>query len=362
MHSSPPAPTIESASDRFAFPRENAFDILRLLLAASVVYSHAHFLGGFGGEKFSEFAKGQTIAGSIGVLGFFGVSGFLITDSFLRRPHFREYLTARFLRIFPGYWFCLILTAFAIAPIIAQLQPGQEWEPVGALRYLWRNWFLRVGEWNIGHVISMLPHSGAINGSTWSLFPEFLCYLLVLGCGLTGLLRTGGFGFPVLFGGVFAMHLASQLAPQSPFIVPSSLALIGSPFLLAFATGTFVRLCDAPSSGLVKSALPWAIFCAILLRHGGWSLFGPVALPYLLIRTGQLPARRLPVDLSYGLYLYHFPVLQLLAAANLHRSGVILFGLAGLGIASLIAWGSFVWIEAPMLRLKRAKSPISAPR
>ena len=52
------------------------------------------------------------------------MSGFLITASWLHNPQVRDYLIARALRILPGFYVCLIITAFVFAPLRAAIQGG----------------------------------------------------------------------------------------------------------------------------------------------------------------------------------------------------------------------------------------------
>jgi peptidoglycan/LPS O-acetylase OafA/YrhL len=119
------------AADMSSPPRQNAFDLVRLLLALMVVYSHGILLGGFGTEGFAQFTKGQTIAGTVGVLGFFGISGFLVAQS-AQRLAWREFLLARVLRIYPAFLVVLVGTAFVVAPLIA-MSTGEPWSASAAV-------------------------------------------------------------------------------------------------------------------------------------------------------------------------------------------------------------------------------------
>src|SRR5688572_10135071 len=101
-------------------PRNNALNALRLALAASVILWHSFPLTGRG---VSSVAIRQLLS-SVGVDGFFAISGFLITASWLSHPHVRDYVVARALRILPGLYVCLVVTAFVIAPIGVAIQGG----------------------------------------------------------------------------------------------------------------------------------------------------------------------------------------------------------------------------------------------
>lgn len=106
--SGPERATIGSSFD----PRRNSLNFLRLVLAVTVVISHASALGGFAGEWIFQ----RVAVGTLAVYGFFGISGYLIASSALHNSLGR-YLWQRFLRIMPGYWVCLVVTALGIGAI-----------------------------------------------------------------------------------------------------------------------------------------------------------------------------------------------------------------------------------------------------
>jgi peptidoglycan/LPS O-acetylase OafA/YrhL len=56
--------------------------------------------------------------------GFFAISGFLITSSWLGNPRVRDYFVARGLRILPGFYICLVVIAVVVAPIGVAIQGG----------------------------------------------------------------------------------------------------------------------------------------------------------------------------------------------------------------------------------------------
>ncbi len=103
-------------------PGHNSLNFLRLVLASTVLLSHAWSFGWFGAEPTVH----ETTFATIAVYGFFGISGYLIAGSALRnRPG--RYLWQRCLRILPGYWVALIVTAFGLIWLASgsvEQQPG----------------------------------------------------------------------------------------------------------------------------------------------------------------------------------------------------------------------------------------------
>ena len=99
---------------------------------------------------------------------------------------------ARGLRIFPGLWVCVIVTAFVIAPLSVAIQGGSVAHLVlsGApIKYVLNNGLLNFFYSGIDGTPRGVPFPGTWNGSTWTLVPELFCYIAVAGFGVTGLLN-----------------------------------------------------------------------------------------------------------------------------------------------------------------------------
>jgi hypothetical protein len=109
-------PTIAEAMAR---PYNN-FTLLRLALALAVIVSHSYGVtsGSVDNEPLMR-STGFTL-GEHAVNGFFAVSGFLVTMSFVRRG-WRDYVLARALRIVPGVVIATLVTAFALGAALTAL-------------------------------------------------------------------------------------------------------------------------------------------------------------------------------------------------------------------------------------------------
>ncbi len=98
-------------------PRRNALNAWRLTLATGVILSHAYL--------FIDRHLPAII--NVGwVDGFFAISGFLITGSWLNKSKARTYFAARALRIYPAVWVCLIVIAFILAPLTGPVTIGAQ--------------------------------------------------------------------------------------------------------------------------------------------------------------------------------------------------------------------------------------------
>ena len=103
-------------------PRSNSLNALRLVLAALVIVSHSWPLTG----REPEPALGGANLGVWAVLGFFAISGFLITRSRLSGRPTHTFYRARALRILPAFLVCLVVVAFVFAPVSLLLDPDDS--------------------------------------------------------------------------------------------------------------------------------------------------------------------------------------------------------------------------------------------
>jgi peptidoglycan/LPS O-acetylase OafA/YrhL len=97
----------------------NNLGALRLFFAILVILAHSHEL--IDGNRSREILTrtfGTLSFGDLGVDGFFLISGYLITKSFVESPSVIEYLFKRTLRIYPGYVVAFLLCILTISPFV----------------------------------------------------------------------------------------------------------------------------------------------------------------------------------------------------------------------------------------------------
>ncbi|SDT82499.1 Peptidoglycan/LPS O-acetylase OafA/YrhL, contains acyltransferase and SGNH-hydrolase domains [Streptomyces sp. TLI_053] len=310
--------------------RENGFGLLRLLLAISVILAHANPLGMGTSDLGADWSHGQTGLGAVAVAGFFVLSGLLITRSGMRLSTAR-FLWSRAIRILPGLWACLLLTAFVLAPAVARhehLLDGFWSHPQGPWEYVRANWSIGVNQWSISGLLAHNPHAGSFNGSIWSLAYEALCYVVVAALAATGLLHRARWvvlgTVAVLYG--YTVHLALDY-PQlrAPGYAPTGLPdwrlpLLGIinmdmliPLGLLFGLGAVAELYKTHIRMNGIAALVAFGILVGAVRFGGYLVIGIPALAYLLLWIAAFTPRPLTrigtkVDLSYGVYIYAFPI------------------------------------------------------
>ena len=344
-------------------PRNNALNVWRLALAASVILCHSWPLTG----REIRYAPAAQLMDQVGVDGFFTLSGFLITSSWLRNPRLREYFVARGLRIFPGLWVCLIVVAFVIAPVGVAIQGGSAANLLlssAPIKYVLNNAVLNVYYAGIDGTPRGVPWPGVWNGSLWTLIFEMLCYIAVAVGGVTGLLRRQ-WVVPALF--VLTVIWAAMVSYPIHTVetIPQMLARFAVVFLAGALLHQFRNVIPARWSLVALSAV---IVVAAGLLTLNYRVIAAVPLAYAIIVSGALihdKRLRLRNDLSYGVYIYAWPVEQLLVICGLGVLNTMWFSIiATIATVPLAALSWFV-VEKPAMslksRLKRKKPAPSLP-
>ncbi|OBH44697.1 acyltransferase family protein [Mycobacterium mantenii] len=330
--------------------RSNALNAWRLILAAEVMLWHCWPVTG----RLPPAPTLQLLF-SIGVDGFFAISGFLITRSWLEGPRLRDFLTARALRILPGYYVCLTITAFVFAALSVAIQRGSVRELLSSgapLEYILKNSAVAYVHLDIGGTPRGIPHSGVWNGSLWSLFWEAICYFAVAGIGVAGLAHRRWISLAILAPSVLAAAVMPPLTYPGDWTLPQ-LAVRSA---IMFAAGAVIyQWKDVIPARWSLVALSTVIVLASSLLPD-YRVVAALPLAYAIIVSGALLKNshlRLRTDLSYGVYIYAFPIQQLLVVCGLARlQPGILFLVAAVAVLPL-AVASWFLIEKPSMSLKR---------
>lgn len=302
--------------------------------------------------------QGENLGGWA-VFGFFTISGYLITASRFANPLGR-YLLLRVARIYPAFLVCLVVTAGVFAPI-AWAAEGRDWggflsTPTTPPAYVLENLALRINAYDVAGTPAAVPYPGAWNGSLWTLYFEFLCYLLV---GLLICLPVvRRHRWLIVVGFVLSVLAWATVDAWGPGAY-SDLVLLAR-LLPAFLGGAVVQVLIGRvrlRTPLALAAIAGAAVLVVVVDHWGPQLAAPLVAYALLWLSTVLPspavARR--HDISYGVYIYAFPVQQLLVYAGAHRLGLAAYdGLAAVTTAAL-AVVSWRLVERPALRWARRR-------
>lgn len=339
--------------------RRNNFDALRVMAALMVIHGHGWVLAGDQGPGLwgVPFAR-------IGLDVFFSISGYLVTGSWERMPAFPAFIEKRVLRIFPGLIACVVVTVFVVGPLASRL-PLQEYFLSGqTYRYL-ANLALR-NELFLPGVFSDLRERGAVNGSFWSLLPEFICYLTVpLLAVCLGRRRPGALALLAACIGGAGLYLFYFHQGPTIYIYNLDLryALVEAPL---FFVGAALKLLDERYGEQLWRADCCLLFFVANYLVSSWLDWWNIplewfTLPYMVICFGRMS---LPVardagrfgDLSYGLYLYAFPIQQLVLTLI---PGTPLPVMTCVAVTAPVAFASWHLVERPALRWKPCGSVTS---
>ncbi|HTJ78563.1 MAG TPA: acyltransferase [Rariglobus sp.] len=343
-------------------PPPNAVGFLRVVLATFVIYTHAHLLGGFSPEWMHRLTDGRLSLGTLAVQCFFVISGWLLIHSWRRRPALWPYLRNRAARLLPAWWVCLVVTALVFAPIVfftSRSVDGFWLQEPGPISYIFKNLIFPRSQIAIGQTLSTNAWGSDWNGSLWTLFYEGSAYLLLAAAGLAGLLRRrASWGLEIILG-LLLVNALWQLT-ATPNIAGRLFDTPGKNLCLYFAGGMAVVLAPATWRERLTSKTAGCI-CALLLipvwKSGAGPALSPMLLPSILLALAtNLPLRqwesRVGGDYSYGLYVYAYPVQQMLAHFGVQKAGFSLYLLVGFVTTLAFAVASWKWIESPALRLK----------
>ncbi len=322
----------------------NNFDTLRIVAALAVLISHAFALttGSDATEPLYRLTGGEATIGGTAVCVFFAISGYLITRSFLRTSDPVTFIAARALRLYPALLVMLLVIVGIAGPILTRLPPGAYFIDPVTWRHLSVTLSLLASESRLPGVFENLPYPGSIDGSLWTLVHEVRCYAVVLVLGIAGVLKRG----PRIVLPMIALLLlaAWRWAPDAtPW------------FYTAFAAGMALCCARLPLNGWV--ALGCAVLCAASVTLGGYRMVTATFGTYAVLWLALTPRVRLPDlarwgDMSYGLYIWAFPVQQLTVHLLGNHGGWALNIAASLPIALALSWLSWRFIEAPALRWK----------
>ena len=353
------SPTIAEAMRR---PHNN-FTALRLALALAVIVSHAFSIttGSIENEPLMR-STGFTL-GEHAVNGFFAVSGFLVTMSFDRRG-WRDYVVARALRIVPALVAATLVTALLLGPALTRLPLAQYLADPA----LWRFIALTPTTFKSATALPGLFSDNVFPypmGTVWTLKYEMLCYVGVFAAGLAGLMRQRIVALGLvaaLFLTVIALDL---LHPGAGKATQTSLRL---PFLFAAGGVLYLWSDKLPVSTIVAAALLAATWLAAgtPLYKALLFAFESYGVIWLALAPGlSHPALEPHADLSYGTYLYGWPVQQTLVQLFPGAAALSLLPPA-VAISLIVAALSWYVVEKPALSLKarlvRAPAPAASPQ
>lgn len=331
--------------------QSNNFDLIRLFAAiqVAIIHMNEHLQLEFAWASFLSYLPGVPI--------FFFISGFLIIQSWARAGSLSKFFINRALRIFPALWACVALSAISVF----------------AVGYLEVDDFLKLDfwAWIIGQSTIVQFYNpqflrgygvGVVNGSLWTIAVELQFYVL------TPLLyflwsRKLSVFFLLLFLSVaFGLYNAYLYPPDNA--IEKLFSVTFMPWVWMFMLGVIVSTSEAVKKVLGRISLFWVllgyVFAAVVVECYGmpsgnyigpiqYALLAAMCFKFAYLRPDAADHILKRNDFSYGIYIYHMPVINLLIYLGLGHSYVFLISAVLTVVLSVLSWNL---VERPALRFK----------
>lgn len=339
----------------FARGHDNNFNLLRLVAASAVLVSHSVPLAtGDAGQEPLRAWLGMSL-GTLAVDVFFVISGFLITGSLIGRADLRQFIAARALRIYPGLWAALLVTLCTAALLLSDLGPARFLSHFDTWKHLARNALLLSDvSFRLPGVFDTNPWPQAVNGSLWTLPIELRMYaaivLLWLALGLLPRARSRLLPWAVL---LIALGATTTDLAVPPVGADTSIAGLTARFFYGASLRLFQDRIPASRSAFL------ALLATLAMSTADADMFGVawrLAVGYLVIYAALVPGGPLRAfnrvgDYSYGVYIYAFPVQQVLAHywQGIGPVEMTVFAFAATSLLAAISWHA---VEEPAMRLR----------
>lgn len=288
----------------------NCFDIIRHAAAYLVMVSHHYALNGLPEPKLF----GSTKLGTLAVIIFFSISGYLITNSYLNSSNTYSYIKKRALRIFPGLIACAIIMTFLVFPFFGTSNHALDWllsiNPIKSLLY-----FSFFGSPGAGEIVngftSDYVFNDSANGSLWSLKFEFLDYIAIL-------LIFAIIKKPILGSIIFIALSVLGVLINNKYHISDYYFYRAAAYSIPFAMGSllFATRHIWQKHHVVKYILMALGFIGLLVLPHSTELSLPLLFlaPVIVIMIG-FSFRDVLIkgkfDISYGVYIYAFPLQQI---------------------------------------------------
>lgn len=329
--------------------RNNNFNLLRMIGALLIMYAHAMFITIGDDITFENYPVKYTL-GITTLNLFFVLSGMLVTTSWLKHEDWIAYAVSRAMRISPGLIVVSFVTAFIIGPLASTQDLSGYFSDLRTWLY-WPMTSLLNADATLPGVFEGLPNDGVVNAPLWTLKYEVFFYISLAIVGLFGWLMPRRFtilavlGFVLYFCVTFLTNLREIAAIDH-------LMHFGYAFLIGACVHIFRKFIPV-SLSLATLTMGLALLTVYYfgLQTGEFLLIPSAALLGIWIAYvpgGPLRYYNAIGDYSYGVYIWHYPIEQVMRTHLGDVSALQLY-LTSLPIVLPIAILSWHFIERPSL-------------
>lgn len=341
--------------------KKNNFDFLRFVFAIMVVVSHAYPLSGDteSSQWIYKITDGQIVWASIGLNGFFVISGFFIYKSLIRSSNLLSYFRKRFLRLFPGLFVVLLLTIL-LAPNVYKgdipffmNREVYTYVPNNMMLYTFQSSIKGIFDNNSYH---------SINGSLWTLRYEFSLYvaIAILYFVKRKLLVTKVILFSSLVLLIFVCNTSLDRFAGSSIIGMQGYHILN--FSAFFVCGSFLASLgfdEIKNKGKLFMVVFLLLVVSVLIvsvYFNKYNTFKHILFPIIILLIGYFPIPLLSNfrkigDMSYGIYIYSFPIEQ--TFMYYFKFNIYELMISSLVVSIIFGYLSWHFIEKKALKYKK---------
>ena len=284
--------------------------------------------------------------GSLAVLVFFAISGHLVASSWVADPVLWRFAARRILRIWPAYFVAIVGAALWIG-----FTDPRPVAVTGAWMFVFKHLQFAAFDWNFFPTL----HDPRLNPSIWTIPFEAGCYVAFAAVAISA--RKWWAEVLVTLGGiVFAMWgVGLRSFDPSDASVGTDWALFGA----LFSFGAV--LLGLPVLRTARASVALILFGVISYLAGSEVIGLVLVIPPVAVFVGRCswPVFRKAAcfgDLSYGIYLWGWPVQQIVATQMGVGVGFWRLLFVSLPVVVLLAFISWHVVEKRALRAKPSTS------
>lgn len=334
--------------------QKNSFDFIRFLFAFSVFIAHFGIL--------SSIPVYWPISSTMGVTGFFIISGFLITRSYYRSKNLTDYILKRIKRIVPAYVAVVLLCAFLFS-LVSAFPLTEYFSSKDFIKYLIANLsFLNFLQPTLPGVFTtnLFPY---VNGSLWTIKVEITLYALVPLMAYFMKNKKPIFILAALYilshCFILLMNHLHTISDNNSIFLILRRQFLGQ--ITFFISGAIVLFYFDQLNSKIKLILPVSIVI-FFLKFFRFDMkvidfLYPFSFAIIIIffayKMKWLARFSKYGDISYGFYLFHFPVIQLFVYLEIFKENSILLFLACFLTTTILSFLSWNFIEKKFLKRRR---------
>lgn len=330
---------------------DNCYDFMRYFFAAFLIVAHYFTL--------ANIETSFHAWGTMRVKAFFIISGFLVFYSFINKPDIGQYINKRARRILPPY-ILVVFSCFVLGAFITSLSLGDYFTSVDTYKYLLANsFFMNFIEPSLPGVFdSPLMNNSAVNGSLWTMKVEVMFYISVPI--VYYFLKRFNKLYVVLsvlsFAFIYEYFFLSLYEQTGNDLYLTLKAQFGSQFKY-FYSGTLILLYFDKFIKYVKYLFPISILIymyknSFLVLY----LLEPLSFATIIIGCAYclkfLSFLRKYDNISYGMYLFHYPIIQCFVFYGYTERYPVMSFIAVFCITIFISIISWKFIEKPIIKKK----------